>query len=146
MDDSQLNTQQLAVVANFLTIQEAWEFLTDFEKNFSFASICSRTFKSYSKFEYGYWFDWVLIIEDINAGRHKIRNCFGSSWIESGDDEIWNANNKEELSIPIWVKLSAPNLINVEEASQLNLEPRMEQAEASIGVSNKGIITGRYPI
>jgi hypothetical protein len=146
MADSQLNTQQLAVVANFLTIQEAWDFLANFEGNFSCASICSRTFKSYPKFEYGYWFDWVLIIEDINAGRHEIRNCFGSGWIESSDDEIWNANNKQELSVPIWAKLSAPNLINVEEASQLNPEPRMEQAKAFISVSTKGIITGRYPI
>jgi hypothetical protein len=141
----QFNTQALAVIANFLTIEEAWDFLTNFEKNFSFASICSREFRAYPKFDYGYWFDWVLVVEDIDVDRQKIRNCFGNSWIESGDDEIWNTENKQELSVPLWAMLSAPNLMNVDEAHQLNSEPQMEQGSTFISVSTKGEITGIYP-
>jgi hypothetical protein len=85
--------QNLAVVANFLTTEAAWSFLKEFGINFSFAEICSQTFHVYPKFEYTYWFDWVLIVEDIATARTKIKECFGHGWIDSGGDEIWNAKN-----------------------------------------------------
>jgi hypothetical protein len=139
------NTQNLAVVADFLTIEGSWSFLTSFEENFSFASICSRTFRPYPKFKYAYWFDWVFVVEDLNVARDKIRDCFGAGWIESGDDEIWNAANREELSVPRWANLSQANLITVDEARQLNPEPQLEQGNTFISVSTKGQITGIYP-
>jgi hypothetical protein len=142
---SKLNTQNLAIVANFLTIEQAWYFLTDFGKNFSFASTCSQTFRPYPKFEYAYWFDWILVVEDLNVAREAIKNCFGSGWIESGDDEIWNAADKQELSVPIWVNLLQPNLISVDEARQLNPKPQMEQGSTFISISTKGELTCIYP-
>jgi hypothetical protein len=145
MNNIRFNTQNLAVVAAFLTVEEAWNFLTNFEEKLSFASICSRTFRSYPKFERAYWFDWVLVVEDINVGRTNIRNCFGNGWMKSGDDEIWNAEDRQKLSVPIWAKLSSPNLINVDEAYQLNPEPRMERERTFISVSTKGQITGIHP-
>ena len=145
MTNLDLSTQELAIVANFLTVEEAWSFLTDFEINLSFATICRRTFRSYPKFEYGYWFDWILIIEDLHAGRKEIENCFGNGWIESGDDEIWNAQNKQELSVPIWAILSAPNSIDIDEARQLNSKPQLEHGSDFISISTKGQITGTYP-
>ncbi len=145
MSNPQLNTQNLAVVADFITIEEAGNFLTNFEKKFSFASICSRTFRPYSKFKYAYWFDWVFVVEDLNIARDKIRNCFGTGWIESGDDEIWNAANREELSVPLWANLSQSNSITVDEARQLNPEPQLDRDNAFISVSTKGQITGIYP-
>ncbi|WP_041548470.1 hypothetical protein [Chamaesiphon minutus] len=42
MTNFKLSTQTLAVVAKFITIEEAWIFLTDFEINLSFATICSQ--------------------------------------------------------------------------------------------------------
>ncbi|WP_295615867.1 hypothetical protein [Chamaesiphon sp. GL140_3_metabinner_50] len=146
MDDLKFDTQQLSVVANFLCIKEAENFLTSFERNFLLASICSRTFRSYPKFKYAYWFDWVLIVEDINAARNEIKNYFGSGWIESGDDEIWNAENKQEFLVPFWAKLSAPNFMSIEEALHLNPEPQRGEEGAFVSISTQGKVTGVYPI
>jgi hypothetical protein len=46
--------QNLAVIATFLTVEEAWNFITEFGINFLFAEICSQEFKAYPKFEYTY--------------------------------------------------------------------------------------------
>jgi hypothetical protein len=145
MDNLELSTQSLSVVANFITIEEAWCFLTNFENNLSFITFCSPTFRAYPKFEYAYWFDWVLVVEDLNIARTKIKNYFGNGWIDSGDDEIWNAENRQGVSVPIWAILSAPNLITVDEALKLNSEPQMQQGNTFISVSTKGQITGIYP-
>lgn len=145
MTNLKLNTQELSIVANFVTVKEAWLFLADFEMNLSFATICSRSFRPYAKFEYGYWFDWVLIIEDLDTGRKNIENCFGNGWIESGEDKIWNAQNKQELSVPIWAILSAPNEIDIDEARQLNPKPQLEQGINFMSISTKGQVTGIYP-
>ena len=145
INNLQFKTQNLAVVADFLTIEEAQNFFTNFEESFSFASICSCTFRPYPKFEYAYWFDWLLVIEDIEVGRSKIRNCFGNGWTQSGDDEVWNAENRQELSVPVWAMLSQPHSIDVNEAHQLNLQPQVERGSTFISVSTKGQITGSYP-
>ncbi len=100
MTNLKLSTQALAVIANFIII-EAWSFFAHFERNLSFATICSQKFRPYSKFEYGYWFDWILILEDLNIGRKEIEICFGNGWVESGDDKISNAQNRQELSVTI---------------------------------------------
>jgi hypothetical protein len=146
MDDLKFSTQQLSVVANFLTIEEAWNFLTNFEQNLLFASICSRTFRSYPKFKDAYLFDWVLLVEDIDTARNKVTNYFGYGWSKSGDDEIWNAENKQEFLVPFWANLSAPNSITIEEALHLNPEPQMGEEGAFISISTKGKVTGVYPI
>jgi hypothetical protein len=52
MDNLELSTQSLSVLANFITIEEAWCFLTDFENNLSFVTFCRPTFQAYPKFEY----------------------------------------------------------------------------------------------
>ncbi len=145
MHELEYSTQELFVVATFVNVEDAWDFTARFERNFSFASICSQTFRAYSKFDYGYWFDWVLIVEDINTARNKIRNCFGTGWIELGDAEIWNAENKYELSVPIWAKLSTSNSIELDEARQLDPQPQMDRGESFISVSTTGKITGVYP-
>ena len=145
MNSLQFNTQNLAVVADLLTIEEAWNFLANFEESFSFASICSRTFRPYPKFEYAYWFDWIFVIEDLDVGRNKIKNCFGNGWIESGEDEIWNADNRQELAVPFWAKLSPPNSIDVDEARQVDPKPQLERGNTFMSVSTKGQITGIYP-
>jgi hypothetical protein len=145
INNLQFNTQNLAVVADLLTIEEAWNFLTNFEESFSFASICSRTFRPYHKFEYAYWFDWIFVIEDLTVGRHKIRNCFGNGWLESGEDWIWNAENRRELAVPLWAKLSPLNSIDVDEARQLDPKPQLETGSTFMSVSTKGQITGIYP-
>ena len=140
MTDLQSSTQQLSVVANFLNIEEAWEFFTRFENDFSLTQICSRSFRPYPKFKYAYWFDWVFIVEDINIARNKIRNCFGDNWIKSGSDEIWNAENKQEMLIPLWAILSKPNSMSLDKAYRLNPEPQMQQSQAFMSVSTKGEI------
>jgi hypothetical protein len=146
MDDLKFNIQQLSVVANFSSIKEAENFLANFEQNLLLGSVCSKTFRSYPKFKYAYWFDWVLVVEDINAARNEIRNYFGSGWIESGDDEIWNVENKQEFLVPFWANLSAPNSMSIKEALHLNPEPQMEEEKSFISISTKGKITGVYPI
>jgi hypothetical protein len=146
MTDLQSSTQQLSVVANFLNVEEAWDFFNRFESNFSCARICSRTFRPYPKFKYSYWFDWVLVVEDINAARDEIRNCFGDNWIISGGEEIWNAENKQELLVPFWAILSEPNSMSLQEADLLNPEPQMQQSEAFVSVSTRGEITGDYSL
>jgi hypothetical protein len=138
--------QNLAVVANFLTTEAAWSFLKEFGINFSFAEICSQTFHVYPKFEYTYWFDWVLIVEDIATARTKIKECFGHGWIDSGGDEIWNAKNKAELAVPIWANLYEQDFcISVVEARQLDPQPQLETSQAFFSVSTTCIITGDYP-
>jgi hypothetical protein len=145
MDSLEFSTQSLSVVANFVTIEEAWYFLTNFNKNLSFVRFGSSTLRAYPKFEYAYWFDWVLVVEDLNIARNKIKNYFGNDWIESGDDEIWNAENRRRVSVPIWAILSAPNLITVDEAIKLNPEPQMQHGNIFISISTQGQITGIYP-
>jgi hypothetical protein len=138
--------QNLAVVADFLTIEEAWSFLREFGSNFSFAEICSQKFHVYPKFESAYWFDWVLIVEDIATARTKIKDCFGHDWIESGSDEIWNAEDKTKLSVPTWANLYEPNsCISVDEARQLDPQPQLEPTQAFFSVSTIGNMTGIYP-
>jgi hypothetical protein len=137
--------QNLAVVADFLTLEEVWSFLRKFGSNFAFAEICSQTFCVYPKFEYAYWFDWVLIVDDLTTARTKIKDCFGAGWIGSGGDEIWNAKNKTELAVPTWAILSEPNsCISVAEAHQLDTKPRLEPSQAFVSVSTTGKIVGNY--
>lgn len=139
------HVQQFAVVGAFPSLEAARDFLIEFEKRLSRATVCRRAFRHYPKFEQGYWFDWVLLTGDLDAARQQIRDCFGTAWVDiGGGDIVWNAPDRDTVAVPFWAILYEADQISPEEARRLNPGPEFESSKGFISVSTSGELRGIY--
>ncbi|NKB66405.1 MAG: hypothetical protein GKR89_05050 [Candidatus Latescibacteria bacterium] len=75
--------QELAVVAECDTVEEAWEFARQFGARLNFAQVCGGRFWPYAKFARGYWSSglcWLTASKLVGGQSSVCLGRGGPSW------------------------------------------------------------------